>query len=83
MNLRLTEQYLEALEKILQKSSTLLVPPGGSQSMAELMTTYKHIMGSDKSQKMAQAMGAGNIEKTLQQISQELEEMKREQAGGI
>ena len=60
-----------------------MVPPAGGQSMAELMTTYKHIMGSDKSQKMAQALGAGNIEKTLQQISQELEEMKREQAGGI
>jgi regulator of protease activity HflC (stomatin/prohibitin superfamily) len=53
MNLRLTEQYLEALEKILAKSSTLMVPPGGGQSMAELMTTYKHIMGADKSQKMA------------------------------
>ena len=60
-----------------------MVPEGGSQSMAEIMTTYKHIMGSDKSHKMASAMGAGNIEKTLQQISQELEEIKREQAGGI
>jgi type II secretory pathway component PulF len=49
-----------------------MVPPGGGQSMAELMTTYKHIIGSDKSQKVATAMGAGNIEKTLQQISHEL-----------
>ena len=53
LNLRLTEQYLEALEKIFAKSSTLMVPEGGSQGVAELMTTYKHIMGSDKSQKMS------------------------------
>lgn len=69
LNLRLTEQYLEALEKILGKSSTLMVPAGSSQGMAELMTTYKHIMGSDKSQKMAQTLGGGNTEKVLQQIT--------------
>jgi hypothetical protein len=49
LKLRLTEQYLEALENILRKSSTLMVPPGGSQGMAELVTTYKHIMGENKS----------------------------------
>ena len=69
---------LKTIDLVIESQST-----GAFQSIAELMTTYKHIMGSDKSQKMAQAMGAGNIEKTLQQISQELEEMKREQAGGI
>jgi hypothetical protein len=49
MNLRLTEQYLEALERIFAKSSTLMVPEGGSQGVAELMATYKHVMGDKKS----------------------------------
>ena len=60
-----------------------MVPPGSSQGMAELMTTYKHIMGSDKSQKMAQTMGSGSTERILQQITQDLEDMKRQQAGGL
>jgi regulator of protease activity HflC (stomatin/prohibitin superfamily) len=64
LNLRLTEQYLEALEKIFAKSSTLIVPEGGSQGVAEMMATYKHIMGDKKSS--AQAMPSGNTDQVLQ-----------------
>ena len=57
LNLRLTEQYMEALEHILNKSSTLMIPQsdGGQnegltspKNIAQIMATYKHVMGGNQ-----------------------------------
>ena len=53
LNLRLTEQYMESLDAILRKSTTLMIPGNGGsngdmtspQNIAQILTTYKHVMG--------------------------------------
>lgn len=87
LNLRLSEQYLDALSEILSKSSILMTPSNqdGAQGMAEIMTMYKHIVGGNQnnSMKMARALQAGNTDPSMQKIMQELEELRNLQAGGI
>ena len=84
LKLRLIEQYLEALNSIFRKSSVLMVPNSGqTQGVAEILTTYKHIMGSNKSQKMQKTMDAGKSDQVLQQIIHDLNEIKMSQAGGL
>lgn len=81
LNLRLTEQYLDAMGEIMGKSTILMTPPnqnGGTQSVAEILTMYKHIVGGNSmsSAKMAKAMQAGNTDPALRQILQDLEKLK-------
>ena len=47
------------------------------------MTTYKHVMGSGKSEKMQQTLDAGQTDQVLKKIIQDLEDVKLMQAGGL
>ena len=74
--------------EIMGKSTILMTPPnqnGGTQSVAEILTMYKHIVGGNSmsSAKMAKAMQAGNTDPALRQILQDLEKLKHSQAGGV
>ena len=76
LNLRLTELYLDAMGEIMSKSTILMTPQNqnGTQSIAEILTMYKQIVGGNQmsSAKMAKALQAGNTDPAIRQIIDDL-----------
>ena len=76
LNMRLTELYLDAMGEIMSKSTILMTPQNqnGSQSIAEILTMYKQIVGGNQmsSAKMAKALQAGNTDPAIRQIIDDL-----------
>lgn len=53
LKLRLSEQYIEALQEVLTHSQVVMVPKSGEQgsvaspkSIAQILSVYKQVMGS-------------------------------------
>lgn len=92
MKLRLSEQYIDALSEILNKSTVVMVPeekhgsssnPMSAQNVAQIITMYKNIMGDQKSStNMGNVLGAGSDE-VLKRIVQDLDDLKTQQAGSL
>ena len=68
------------------KSTILMTPQSqnGSQSVAEILTMYKQIVGGNSmsSAKMAKALQAGNTDPAMRQIVEDLQKLKHAQALG-
>ena len=92
LNLRLSEQYMEALEEIMKKSSTLMIPEGSSTgelgspaSVAQIMATYNHLSRGGSSQQMAESlMNNGQLSPdSLKNIVRDLENLKKKEGSGL
>ena len=68
LRLRLSEQYIEAVDDILRESSVLMVPDDDSGSgditspknIAQILATYQHLSGGRKSSALSETLMAGN-----------------------
>jgi hypothetical protein len=83
--LRISEQYLEAVQEVLSKSSVMMIPEEkGSDNMmspknvAQIVATYKHVMGNTAggASALGDALFGGNDTELLKRIVRDLEDVK-------
>ena len=81
--MRLSEQYVEALNDILTMSNVVMVPEDQSQggaspsNVAGMMAMYNQLIGSNSGSEKVSASLASGSDQVLHQIVQNQEELKR------
>lgn len=68
LRLRLSEQYIEAVDEILKESSVLMVPDDDTgagditspRNIAQILATYQHLNGGRKSSALSETLMSGN-----------------------
>jgi len=91
LKLRLSEQYINALENILKKSNVVMVPKGSSsgegnwaspKNIAQIIQIYNQMSGGNakQSQQLNQTLGGGSDE-VLKRIVSDLNDIKHTKGG--